>query len=360
VAVATAALLWLLLGAPGGPSHGRVSHPMPAAKGRTILLASGDYGVLSPGPSYAGVTIRARPGATVRASLDLSHAAHVRIEGLTIAGGTIGGDSHDVTVADSRFTGQLVIHADRMDRAGIVLERDTFAGIDVCAKCYEGRLHILGDAGRPSGIVVRDSVFGPGGDSDGIQDSADGVQIVGNEFVGVRPSPSGRHVDALQLYGQRETVIRGNYFHDVATAIMAPNGADHELIEDNVFDTGGYPFAIMIGRDNGSIIRHNTAPAFAGCSFGLPCGSLLLGSSDSQGTVIRDNVLGRLSIRAGSVLAADDHNLIAEGGGGPEDLVGVPAFAGGAHPSGRAGFRLAPNSAGRGAASDGRDVGMTG
>jgi len=366
-----AAWLLLLRGGDAPSSAARPAlHAVPAtladvfakAKGGdTILLGPGDYRAFAAGEKPATVTLRPEPGARVRMALAYTAAAHVRVEGLTILGAAIGGTTHDVTIARSRFTGQTIIHAEHMSHANVVLRANRFAAIDACAECYEGRIHILGASGQPSGVVIANSVLGPGGNSDGIQVSADGVQIVGNTFVGIF-GRDGRHVDALQLYGSSHTVIRANYFRDVASAIMSPDGADHERIEDNVFDTGGYPYAIMLGGDNGSVIRHNTLPAVGTCGYGQPCGTLLIGDGGQShkpgtGTVVQDNILGALSVSGSSTLRAT-HNLVAHGGGGADDRAGAPVFVGGAHPRSRAGFRLDGGSPGRGAASDSRDVGI--
>ena len=194
----------------------------------------------------------------------------------------------------------------------------------------------MGDSGRPSGIVIAGNVLGPGGDSDGIQISANGVRVLDNTFVGIQGT-GGRHIDALQLYGASNTVIRGNYFRDVSAAIMSPDGGDHERIEDNVFDTGGYPYAIMLGGDDGSVIRHNTMPDLGGCAYDLPCGTLLIddgpGHRPGKGTVVEDNVLGVLSVAGSSTLARARNNLVAAGGGGAADRVGSPTFVGGSHPT---------------------------
>ena len=334
-----------------------------AAGGDTILLGKGDYGSFAAAPEPGPVTIRPEPGASVRMALAFTDAANVRIEGVTIDGADIGGTTHDVTIARSRFTHQVVVHAEHMSGANVVLRANRFAGIDVCADCYEGRIHVLGDSGRPSGVVIAGNVIGPGGDSDGVQSSANGVQIVGNTFVGIKDS-GGRHIDALQLYGASNTLIRGNYFRDVSSAIMTPDGADHERIEDNVFDTGAYPYAIMLGGDKGSVIRHNTMADLGGCGYDLPCGTLRIddgpGHRPGTGTVVEDNVLGALSIAGSSTVAVSRGNLVAASGGGVEARVGRPIFVGGAHPTSRAGFRLVGGSPGRKAASDGADVGFSG
>ena len=144
---------------------------------------------------------------------------------------------------------------------------------------------------------------------------------------------------------------------------MSPDGGDHERIEDNVFDTGGYPYAIMLGGDDGSVIRHNTMADLGGCAYSLPCGTLLIndgpGHRPGTGTIVEDNVLGALSVAGSSTLGSSRNNLVAAGGGGVSDRVGRPTFVGGAHPNSRAGFRLAGGSPGTKAATDGTDVGFS-
>jgi hypothetical protein len=335
-----------------------------ATRGDTILLAPGDYGTFTGGVKPAPVTIRPEPGVAARMNVQFRRVANVRLDGLTIDGAEIGGRARHVTIARSTFAGPVLIRADQMADAGIVLEGNRLPGIDVCPTCYEGRIQVVGDAGRPSGVVIRDNVLGPGGNADGIQVGGNGVQILGNTFVGIDQgeAPDAPHTDALQLYGQRNTVIRGNYFHDVSTGIMAPDGGNHERIEENVFDTSGYPYAIMLGGDDGSLILHNTMPDFGSCSYEAPCGTLLIGDgpsgAPSRGTVVRDNILGRLSVNDGSQLAASERNLIAIDGGGPTDLTGAPVFAGGAHPTSRDGFALIDGSPGDGGATDGADIGV--
>ena len=111
------------------------------------------------------------------------------------------------------------------------------------------------------------------------------------------------HADAIQLYGSSHTVIRGNYMHDMPEVpfIMAADGADHELIEDNVVEgsSDGYPY-ITLFSDDSSIVRHNTF-ADGACAFNIRCGVLRLSNKDSddlgRGTVIEDNILGKIHDR---------------------------------------------------------------
>ena len=78
----------------------------------------------------------------------------------------------------------------------------------------------------------------------------------------------------------------------------------------------------------------------------------------SRGTVVTDNVLGQLFVEGDTKLAAERHNLIAQGGGtGVGDLKGKPTYSGGPHPTTMRGFALATGSLGKSAASDGSDAG---
>ena len=157
-------------------------------------------------------------------------------------------------------------------------------------------------------MTIRDSKF-YGGLSDGIQNGSYGTKIIGNEFHDITPgSPEGVHADAIQLYGSSHTVIRANYMHDMPEVpfIMAADGTDHELIEDNVVEgsSHGYPY-ITLFSDDSSIIRHNTF-ADGSCAFNLPCGILRLGAKDSDdpghGTVVKDNILSEISTEGSTTL----------------------------------------------------------
>jgi hypothetical protein len=336
-----------------------------ARGGEVIELAAGDYGSFAGEAKPAMVTLRARPRAAVRIAFVLDGSSNLRVEHLTITSAKLTRSTR-IEFAGNRFTGPALV--DTTSRNGdhaILFERNRHEGIDVCPACYEGRLTVHGDESntQPVGVTIRDSFFGRGGNSDGILVGSRGVRIIGNEFAGIHQGdPDGVHTDAIQLYGQSHTLIRGNYLHDVATGIMAGDGGDHEVIEDNVIVTKGYPWGIVLGGDDGSIVRRNTLVDGA-CNWNTRCGQLRIGNGNvrpSHGTVVRDNILGALALGDGSALGAEDHNLFANpggGGGGPGDLIGVPVFAGGAVPASRAGFALA-GPLGRRGASDGSDIGV--
>lgn len=327
-------------GAVGG-ADGRDLHATPetfgkvfskARGGDTIVLSAGDYGTFEGARKSSTVTIRAARGARATLTVDFAPAAHLRLEGLTIAGADIGGDTHDVTIARSRFTSAAEVDASEMVGADIVFDRDVFSGIDVCPTCHEGRLSVYAESGhgRPVGVTVKNSLFNGGGNSDGIQVGAYGVRVLHNEFTAIHKVDA-VHTDAIQLYGQSHTVIRGNYVHDAASGIMAPDGTHHEIIEENVIRTDGYPNAITLGSDVGSIVRRNTLPS-GRCWYHQPCGILLVGSGNSgtpsRGTVVEDNILGGLSVGDGSHLGAKHGNLVGSAPHGARRGVGAPPGVG--------------------------------
>jgi hypothetical protein len=144
--------------------------------------------------------------------------------------------------------------------------------------------------------------------------------------------------------------------------IMAADGTDHELIEDNVVEgsSHGYPY-ITLFSDDSSIVRHNTF-ADGACAFNIRCGVLRLGNKDSddpgRGTIVEDNILGEISTEGSTTVAERSHNLLAnDSPSGSGEIRGKPTYIGGATPTGYADYRLNSGSLGQGKASDGLDIG---
>lgn len=331
-----------------------------ARPGDTIVLAAGSYGRFRGGMKGGMVTIKAAPGAAVTMSLALAPAQNLTFDGLTLEDVELGhSQTRNITVRNSTIPGQTTLRTGELANANILFDRNVHPAWDKCDGCGEGRVFLPEKRAEPSGITIRNSRFGPGGDSDGIQNGSNGTHILNNEFVGIRQLANGQaHADSIQLYGSRNTVIRGNWFHDVSVGVMAPDGADHELIEDNVIQARS-PYAINLKSDEGSIVRHNTLPDGA-CEYNQRCGYILLGAKSgnpaSSGTVIRDNILANVSW--GGQTADEDYNLMAVGRGrGAHDTRGLPRYAGGQAPASYAGFQLAAGSNGKGTASDGFDRG---
>ncbi|MEZ5062953.1 MAG: right-handed parallel beta-helix repeat-containing protein [Solirubrobacterales bacterium] len=327
----------------------------------TIELQSGDYGRFGGGMKSGRVTLRAAPGAKVTMDLDFSPAANITVDGVDLDDVVIAERSHDITIRNSDITGQVILR-DLTD-SNVTLENNVHRDWDKCGNCGEGRIFIPGDLSRPSGITIAGSEF-VGGVSDGILNGSNGTRIIHNYFHDLEEgTPNGVHTDAIQLYGSKNTVIKGNFIRDVPDAIMAPDGTDHERIENNVIagDRGGYPYAITIWSDDGSVIRHNTF-ADGACMFNLRCGIISIGSKSGQpagrGTVIEDNIANDISIGDGQASASRSHNMLFGGSPrGPGEFRGKPVFVGGSAPDTRSGYALAPRSPGVGKAGDGLDVG---
>ena len=249
------------------------------------------------------VTLTPQSGASVNMDIDFNPASNIVIDGVRISDALITGNAtKSITIRNSDFPGQIWLDTRELVDSNVTLANDVFHDWDTCSSCGEARVFLTGGS-QPSGVTIRDSKF-YGGLSDGIQNGSYGTQIIGNEFYEITPgSPSGVHADAIQLYGSSHTVIRGNYMHDMPEVpfIMAADGTDHELIEDNVVEgsSHGYPY-ITLFSDDSSIVRHNTF-ADGDCAFNIRCGVLRLGNKDSddpgRGTIVKDNILGEINDR---------------------------------------------------------------
>ena len=334
--------------------------------GDTILLASGSYGLFHGGMKSGMVTIQPAPGASASMSFDFNPASNITLDGLTITeGGLNDARTKNITLRNSDVPGQIVVRSDALQNANILFDHNVHRDWNQCdLYCSGGRVSFPGRTDQPLGMTIQNSVF-RGGASDGIATGANGLRIINNTFQDIVRNDV-EHVDALQLIGASNTVIRGNYFSRVPTSIMGPDGNDHNIIEDNVFaadQPDGYPYAIVLGSDDGSIVRHNTLQD-GPCSFNARCGFVRLGAKDNddrgRGTIIKDNVLGGVLLDSdGSSFGEISHNVIANSApSGVATIKGLPTFVGGAHPTSYAGFALASGSLGKGTASDGLDAGI--
>ena len=250
----------------------------------------------------------------------------------------------------------------RCTNSAILFDSNNFHGLDTGA--WEGMLTVQSMDQGPSssvGVTISNDSFVGGGNADGIQvlGDADGVQIgPGNEFSGL--VESGNHEDPIQLYGAANTVITGNYFHgngDGSGGIMSTGGDDGTIVTNNVFVLGAGASGLVdtAGADNW-VIAHNTFASDANSSNGISDIRLQSYNGDTPSNdVIRDNVLQHgLSNECGCTWGTENHNL---GGGlnGTGDLNGKPVYLGG---SAYGAWRLAAGSPGKGAASDGTDIGI--
>ncbi|MGI8730472.1 MAG: hypothetical protein ACR2LK_10870, partial [Solirubrobacteraceae bacterium] len=138
----------------------------------------------------------------------------------------------------------------------------------------------------------------------------------------------------------------------------------------NVFAADNYPYAIMLLSDDNSTIRHNTLAPGTNCWFNLPCGIISLGQkpagctyADScdpgTGTLIEDNILASVGVSEGTAGHTSRNNLFNHSSSRSHgDARGLPRLQGGQRPTTYAGYLLADGSPGKGAASDGLDLGI--
>jgi hypothetical protein len=334
-----------------------------ASGGDVIHLAAGDYGTFSGGSKGSPVTLVAAPGTTVTMSVQLAGNQNVVLDGVTITDAYLN-EVHNVTIRNSVFRGMTRVDA-ATGNAGLLFDHDTFAGISPCPTCYEGRLTIKGnnnsDGVTPAGVTITNNVFGPGGTADGVQiiGAPFGVRVgPGNEFTGLAQSSAANapHTDALQLYGSTHTVITGNWMHDNATGIMAPDGSYNETITDNVIQTTGYPWPMVMGGAQNDVIQHNTLPGSAGV---IELDKSNAGNA-AAGNVVKDNVLTNVTSASGGTPSGvtQDYNLLSAGTRGAHDIKGRPTYGGGSSPNTFAGFALSGSSTGAGKASDGTNMGI--
>jgi hypothetical protein len=297
-----------------------------AGSGAVICLASGDYG------SFAGSTkpgpVAIKPAAGASPSIQIAFgptAKNIRIDGFRDFRGWDLNGSQNIEIVNTVFTGPMQV---RGAVSGILFDNDTFDRLGHAT--WEGRLSFAQGA---SNAIVRNSHFGNGGCSDGIQLTGEstGVTIQGNVFSGLRQGACAEHADPIQFYGTSNVKILDNYFYDNSTGIMTPDGnGSPSVIQNNVWVMDEYPWAIASGRDRDSQISHNVV-----------IGGWLR-FQDSQGTAIRDNVS---DVSFAGTTPLIDHNV----------LPSAVSFRGGA---GRCAYALKLTSEGRGGGSDGTDVGL--
>jgi hypothetical protein len=338
------------------------------ASGGTICLNAGSYPSFNSTVTKTSMTtVTAAPGVTQAqvtvASVSTGSSQYLKFSNMTIGGATVGSGSSTslhIHFVNIRFTGSVCINNPSNVNQDTLVDLSTFVGLGT--SCTEGRLGITGNNvshSVSSGIVVSNSVFGPGGCSDGIQinGGARGVQILYNEFVGIKQgSCSPEHVDPIQFYGAIATVITGNYFHGNSTGIMSPDcNGNQLLVTDNVFVTDGeYPDQIVASGSNTGTFNHNTFANGARIRLGNPNGCGV-----ATNVIITNNILsGGLSLTNGQTTSGLTINF-NNGAGGSNPIAGTPTYVGGASPSTWAGFKLATSSVGRNAGSDGKDIGAT-
>jgi hypothetical protein len=291
-----------------------------AQGGDTILLSSGSYGSWNGGAKTSTVTIVPASGASA-----------------TFSGGTFGSSVRNITIKGVTYTGPIGVYPGST-KLNLVFDGITMGAVG--PEGHEGRMSIIGGGSSVvggNGVQVKNSTFGPGGCSDGIQDSSNGTEVgPGNEFKGITQGSCSEHVDAIQPYASNYIWIHDNYFHDNEQGIMSPDGVSTGyLIENNVIHTStGYP-CMHLGDTRNGTVRHNV------CRNG---GIRVYGGNQnvaSQNMKVQNNISTGNDISACTGCTVD-HNL----------TISQVTFTGG---SGRCQYATASP---KGTASDGTDIGL--
>ena len=328
-----------------------------ATPGQAICLASGDYGTWM-GTNKA-VIITKQSGATVTMGIDfITGKSGFTIDNLTITGGRVSGGANNITIKNSAFTGNLII--DGVANANILLDNNTHVNINSCKSgCVPAAIHLPYSSNTFSGVTVQNSLF-KGGNADGIQ-AGTGLNILHNRFIDIgEHGNNALHTDPIQLTGARGAVVRGNYLYNTSDGIVAYDGLDSATIEDNVIDLVRGRWGIELYADKNSIVRHNTLKYGTRCEYAA-CGQILLDHKPADppgtGTVIENNIASGIAMSNGSTAAVNRNNMLVSSASG-DNFSGVPTYVGGTHPNTYPGYALAAGSQGKGAASDGLDVGI--
>ncbi|MGZ3782341.1 MAG: DUF4082 domain-containing protein [Pseudobdellovibrionaceae bacterium] len=373
-----------------------------AAAGSTICLNAGtyDYAEFNNISKDSDVTIQSVSGRTASVNLRLRNANHLKLKNLTVTHldmdqldmTNVSTMNKNISVINNTFVGQMRLSGsgETLANLNIVVDGNTFDGINICTNCSTGRLQLW----AISGVQISNNHFGGGGTADGIQWGGYGGTVgPGNVFDGIVQSAagtSGAHIDSIQLnggpadsFGGRvdHGSIIGNYFGYNTIDIMAPDGANAITVKDNVF-TAGDPVGwakIQMGTHSNDVFTHNIL-------IGIRAGfNAKYFNPPSTNAIVKDNIMIDSSF---SIVDSYwnpkcdnciiDHNLFTNpldavsGSGGTNNgsnatstnsVIGIPTFSGGANVvnnmdgSQWSGYKLTTSSVGYKVALDGLDMG---
>jgi hypothetical protein len=349
--------------------------------GSTVLcFASGNYGSIDLYYAHPSgiVTIQPSPGATATGlAFNLNGVSNLKVTGFTDpsnlntfeainAGATTSGDSYNITVSNNHVIGgHIMIRDNQRANANVLIIGNLVTGFNTVG---QADFQAFRNIGCPSGVVFKNNhaINAGGNGGDGIDTSgADcGSQFIGNEIENVLQSQCPNdHCDAYQDFGGSiNEVVDGNYFHNDSDCLLLNDGTTNITITNNVcVPDSSSAFAMQL---TGTILtfKHNTTYSGA---------NILIGNtSQGQSTSFTetDNVFmggGGFALNAGQTIGGTgwltDYNLCQGGCSGSANSHSISAtaiFVGGATPTTYAGFALASNSPGRGAADDGKDMGI--
>jgi hypothetical protein len=347
-----------------------------ATGGQVICLSSGSsYGNVSlSSKSYASDVI-VQPASGVRAtigSITLTSVQHLHFTGN-------GGGGSNLTVGKTVVNTGTYLTWDYMSfstlgcfelhggstTTHILLNHTRHDNIDKdVAGCLDDGRVLDRDNGSsnypsPGWFVVKNSHFGGGGCSDGVQ--LEGVNETigpGNEFANLMQGSCGPHVDPLSFDGGTDAQVIGNYFHNNTTGISNYDSNVPYVIRNNVvigpFDCGCA--GIMISGGNGNQGTHNTV-VWGGANM-----SIGVGATHTQcvtNALVVGNILdggnGDNSCGASNIW---NYNINAPAGvSGTGNITATPTYIS-TPSSGYYHYQLASSSPGYNALPDGTPMGI--
>jgi hypothetical protein len=331
-----------------------------AGAGQTICLASGSYGTWS-GTNKA-VTITPAAGASVTIDFDFRPGTgSFTVDGtagggfLTIDGANITGPTstpRNITIRNSAFTGS--VYFDSVTNSNIMLDHNSHDWNAVYDGSINAKIAFLYGDGGDSGVTIKNSTI-RNGNLDGVH-TGEAIHVLNNIFDNLCDTGT-NHTDNIQFEGATGGEISGNYIHESSSCdtqgiTSFDSGTIGVVIQNNVVDIHR-PWGIEFYSDKNSVIRHNTIMYHppSDCAFNQECGQIDINRKPADpagsGTHVYDNVTTDVGFNSGSTGSAD-HNVLSK----------TVAYQGGASPTTHDGFLLAAGSAGKGAASDGTDVGV--
>lgn len=332
-----------------------------AAAGAVICLNSGSYGQVTLGTYTKSPRVTIQSTTALGASLAGMYVGGSSApNGLTFSGLTwtndvqFDGPVRNFTIRQSAFGTQamLIVETGTYNANNVLFDANTHGALNAGPDRPEGRISIRNGSGNPSGVAITNSVFGPGGCSDGVQTAGNTVTIgPGNLFTGIVQGSCNEHVDAIQGYSAANTVIVGNFFVGNTVAFGFYDGEDGMVIRDNVVNGAE---VCDLGTLTNLLMIHNTFRTTQ-CRIG---GINFPGGGSG---LITDNIFHGGSIVNGSSAfgGTRTHNQFATSGAqsGTNNIIGAPTYTGGSAPATWAGWQLTSGSIGFGVASDTGDMG---
>jgi hypothetical protein len=330
----------------------------------TICLNAGNYGSVNfANINRSGfVTVRSTSGRDAIISPQIGASRFIRFQSLTVSGALINSCSNNIQLLGSTFTsGLLVTNRGSTCSANLnlLVDGNTFGNLGPAL--YEGRISVADDDGPQvsMGLTISNNLIGPGCQSDGLQlvGGASGVTFGPGNIVDGIVQSGPVHCDMIQFYGSgQNNTITGNWFKNGSVVLTHHTSTPANTAFTNNIITN--VSQLQIGQSSNVVFQHNTI---------YNLNSVFTINSNSRNALIQSNsFLGTTGLTTGDagygpcLGCTVSHNLCDAGGcTGSNQIVGTPAFVGGAPGtiSTFAGWALTAGSIGNNAGHDGQDVG---